>query len=107
DGDVDGFNGAKGAMGFTIVLPGRRALSSSAELQKKDKRIATFQIANKPNGAEITLQFKDGVPAYLARADGSKLDILLGSKKKADAKAHGKKGQHDTKKGAKGKKKNH
>jgi hypothetical protein len=93
DGDVDGFNGAKGAMGFTIVLPGRRVLSSSSELQKKDKRIATFQIANKPNGAELTLQFKDGVPAYLARAKGNKLEIMLGNEgkgKKAIAKAHGK-----------------
>lgn len=101
DGDVEGFNGAKGAMGFTIVLPGRRALSSSAELQKKDKRIATFQIANKPNGAELTIQFKDGVPAYLARAKGNKLEILLGSEKKAVAKAHSKgKAHHETKKTA-------
>lgn len=104
DGDVEGFNGAKGAMGFTIVLPGRRALSNSGELQKKDKRIATFQIANKPNGAEVTLQFKDGVPAYLARAKGNKLEIMLGNEgkaKKAVAKAHsgkGSKGHHDAKK---------
>ncbi len=104
DGDVEGFNGAKGAMGFTIVLPGRRALSNSGELQKKDKRLATFQIANKPNGAEITLQFKDGVPAYLARAKGNKLEIMLGTEgksKKSVAKAHsgkGSKGHHDAKK---------
>jgi len=109
DGDVEGFNGAKGAMGFTIVLPGRRILSSSSELQKKDKRIATFQIANKPNGAELTLQFKDGVPAYLARAKGNKLEIMLGTDgkpKKSIAKAHsgkGKAGKDAKKPAAKGK----
>lgn len=106
DGDVDGFNGAKGAMGFTIVLPGRRILSSASELQKKDKRIATFQVVNKPNAAELTVQFKDGVPAYLARAKDNKLEIMLGTEgkgKKAVAKAHsGKgKGKADAKKGGK------
>jgi len=111
DGAVEGFNGAKGAMGFTIVLPGRRILSNSGELQKKDKRIATFQIANKPSGAELTLQFKDGVPAYLARAKDNKLEIMLGNEgksKKAVAKAHsgkGSKGHHDTKKSTGTKKK--
>ena len=116
DGDIEGFNGAKGAMGFTVVLPGRRILSSSGELQKKDKRIATFQIVNKPNAAELTIQFKDGVPAYLARAKGDKLEIMLGnegkakkaiakvnkSKKKADAKKTASKGKD--KKDKKGKK---
>lgn len=105
DGDVEGFNGAKGAMGFTIVLPGRRILSSGSELQKKDKRIATFQVVNKPNAAELTVQFKDGVPAYLARAKDNKLEIMLGTDgkgKKAVAKANtGKKGKADAKKGGK------
>jgi hypothetical protein len=99
DGDISGFNGAKGAMGFTIVLPGRRILSSAGELQKKDKRIATFQVANKPGGAELMIQFKDGVPAYLARAKGNKLEIMLGTEgksKKAVAKKG--KGKHDAKK---------
>jgi hypothetical protein len=104
DGDVEGFNGAKGAMGFTIVLPGRRVLSSASELQKKDKRIATFQIVNKPNAAELTVQFKDGVPAYLARAKDNKLEILLGTDGKAK-KAVAKKGKGDSKKNKKGKKK--
>ena len=101
DGDIDGFNGAKGAMGFTVVLPGRRILSSSGELQKKDKRIATFQIVNKPNGAELTIQFKDGVPAYLARAKGDKLEIMLGHEgksKKAVAKVNKPKKKADAKK---------
>lgn len=115
DGPIEGFNGAKGAMGFTVVLPGRRILSSSGELQKKDKRIATFQIVNKPNAAELTIQFKDGVPAYLARAKGDKLEIMLGkegkakkavakvnkSKKKADPKKAASKGKGKDKKGKK------
>ncbi|MBK8251266.1 MAG: PilZ domain-containing protein [Polyangiaceae bacterium] len=104
DGDVEGFNGAKGATGFTIVLPNRRILSTASELQKKDKRIATFQVTNKPGAAELTIQFKDGVPAYLARAKDNKLEILLGSDgkaKKAVAKATKSKSKSDSKKGAK------
>lgn len=112
DGEVLGFNGAKGAMGFTIVLPGRRILSSASELQKKDKRIATFQVVNKPNAAEITVQFKDGVPAYLARAKDNKLEIMLGTDRKAKkavakantGKAKSKSKKADAKKGDKGKK---
>ena len=60
----------------------------------------------KQNAAELTVQFKDGVPAYLARAKDNKLEIMLGTegkgKSKAVAKAHGKgKSKGDAKKGGK------
>lgn len=88
DGPIETVNGASGAMGFTVSLPGRRALSSATELARKDKRIAAINVVNTAAGAEISLQFKDGVPAYLAKAKGNRLDIALGTEaKKKVAKA--------------------
>lgn len=98
DGVVERIDGAKGAMGFTISVPGRRALSSGADLARKDKRIAAVDVVNSAHGAEITLRFKDGVPAYLAKANGARLEIAIGDAskkagvaKKADAKKADKK----------------
>jgi PilZ domain len=105
DGDIETVNGAAGAMGFTISLPGRRVTSKAAsEFMRKDKRIASLNIVNNPTGAEISVQFKDGVPAYMAKAKGSRLDIALGTdaKKVAKAGASSKKGsKKSTKKSAK------
>ncbi|WP_437602571.1 PilZ domain-containing protein [Sorangium sp. So ce590] len=78
DGPIEELNGAAGAMGFTVSLPDRRALSSGSGLARKDKRIASVRVVNTPHGAEITLQFKDGVPAYKAKARGDRLEIALG-----------------------------
>lgn len=88
DGDIGTVNGAAGAMGFTISLPGRRVTSKAAsEFMRKDKRIASLNIVNNPSGAEISVQFKDGVPAYMAKAKGSRLDIALGTDAKKVAKS--------------------
>jgi hypothetical protein len=97
DGPIETLNGGAGAMGFTISLPGRRSLSSTSELARKDKRIASLQVVNNAQGAEVTVQFKDGIPAYVAKAKGDKLEIALGTegRKKVAAKASG-----DTKKQA-------
>jgi hypothetical protein len=107
DGPVETVNGAAGAMGFTISLPGRRALSSATELARKDKRIASINVVNNPAGAEISVQFKDGVPAYVAKAKGDRLDIALGTdakKKVAKAGSDKKKKAADKKKKAPAKK---
>jgi hypothetical protein len=94
DGALDGLVGASGAMGFTISVPNHRALSTSSDLAKKDKRLASVKVVNTSQGAEITVQFKDGVPAYLARIKGDKLEIALGNDKKMVAKKKGKKKKH-------------
>ena len=63
DGPIARLTGASGGSGFTIVLPERRALSSEADLLRKDKRLASVKVINSSRGSEITLQFRDGVPA--------------------------------------------
>ncbi|WP_438029281.1 PilZ domain-containing protein [Sorangium sp. So ce233] len=104
DGPIDELNGAAGAMGFTVSLPERRALSSGTGLARKDKRIASVRVVNTPHGAEITLQFKDGVPAYKAKARGDRLEISLGrdEPKKVASKSKSKKDDDKKKKGEKG-----
>ncbi len=110
DGDVSRLDGAKGAMGFTISVPGRRALGTGAELAKKDKRIAAVDVVNTGSGAEVTVRFKDGVPPYLVKAHGARLEIAIGSDGKgkttkavASKKNDGKSKKVDAKKSSKGK----
>ncbi|WP_437592967.1 PilZ domain-containing protein [Sorangium sp. So ce1000] len=100
DGPIEELNGAAGAMGFTVSLPDRRALSSGSGLARKDKRIASVRVVNTAHGAEVTLQFKDGVPAYKAKARGDRLEIALGRgepKKVASKSKHEKHDKHEKK----------
>ena len=83
DGPIERIHGAAGAMGFTISLPDRRSISSTTDLARKDKRLASVNVVNTSHGAEVTLQFKDGVPAYLAKIKGDRLEIALGTEKGA------------------------
>ncbi len=62
DGPIERINGAAGAMGFTISLPDRRSVSSTTDLARKDKRLSSVNVINTSHGAEVTLQFADGVP---------------------------------------------
>ena len=67
-------------------MPGHRVTSPTTDLAHKDKRLAAVKIVNTSQGAEITVQFKDGVPPYLARVKDDKLEISLGSETKTVAK---------------------
>ena len=105
DGAVDRVQGSAGNSGFTITVPGRRALSSSNDLVHKDKRLASVNVVNNAGGAEITVQFKGGVPSgYLAKANGDRLDISLGTDKGEKSEKHDKK-KSDKKIASKSKKK--
>jgi hypothetical protein len=105
DGPIARINGAAGAMGFTISLPDRRSVSSTTDLARKDKRLSSVNVINTSHGAEVTLQFKDGVPPYLAKVKGDRLEIALGSehgaKKVAKKKHTGDKSKAKTKKKSK------
>ena len=104
DGAVERITGAAGAQGFTISVPGRRSISSATNLARKDKRLASVNVVNTSNGAEISVQFKDDVPSYQARVKGEKLEIAIA--KEPHAKKVAKKGgKKKKKKEHKGKKK--
>jgi len=97
DGPVEKIQGASQPAGFTVVIPGRKALDSASALAAKDPRIAAIRMANENGGAELTVTFKDGVPNYQVKARGDTLEMHLarpnrGSDKAPEAhKKHGKK----------------
>jgi hypothetical protein len=77
DGDVTGFSGSEGDSGFTLVIPGRKSVSSASGLARKDKRIESLNVVNYPDRAEVTLQFKGDVPAFAVKASGSRVSIEI------------------------------
>ena len=115
DGAIEKIEGASQPTGITVVIPSRRSLEAASPLAARDSRIASIRVANDPNGAELAVAFKDGVPNYLVRAKGDTLEIVLAplgqvsdgkpvaahaaqpTKHEGTAKAHGKghKGTHD------------
>lgn len=97
DGAIERISGSAGAQGFTVTVPGRRSLlPSSADLSKKDKRLASVNVINTSRGAEVTVQFKDGVPPYVAKVKGDRLEIAIGKEGKvAKSKKKSKKAKHE------------
>jgi hypothetical protein len=88
DGTIEGISGSEGATGFTLVVPGRKSVSSASGLARKDKRIESVDVVNFPDRCEITVRFKSEVPAFLARFKDKNLLIEVGadgSKKDGDA----------------------
>ena len=77
DGAIEKIEGASQATGFTVVIPHRRSLEAAAPLAARDGRIASIKIENGASGAELSMQFKDGVPSYEVRAKNDELEIVL------------------------------
>jgi hypothetical protein len=86
DSSGDALQGALQPTGFTVVIPNRKVMEKGDGIAKRDPRLARVRTVNTPNGAQITFQFKDGVPAYKARLRRDFVEILLGETetKKAD-----------------------
>jgi hypothetical protein len=77
DGAIEKINGAAEPTGFSVTVPGHKSLEPAGPLAARDSRIASIRVTNDPNGAQLDLAFKDGVPAYLVRAKGDTLEIVL------------------------------
>lgn len=103
DGPIEKLQGAGQPTGFTVVIPHRRSLEAASPLAQRDSRIASIRVANDPNGAEVTVAFKDGVPNYVVRAKGDTLEMVLAPQHQAKggAKPEKKPGKH-AKSGSKG-----
>lgn len=98
DGNIEGIQGASQPTGFTVAIPNRKTMDPTNTLADKDPRIASINMSSEPNGSELSVSFKDGVPNYIVRAHGDTLELVL-----AKGSAHGDKAQAHTKK-KKGKK---
>ena len=79
DSAGDALQGALQPTGFTVVVPNRKVMEQGATIAKRDPRIARVRTVNTPNGAQITFQFKDGVPAYRARLRRDFIEFLIGA----------------------------
>ncbi len=79
DGAGDSLQGSLQPTGFTVVVPQRKVMEQGAGISKRDPRIARVRTVNTPNGAQITFQFKDGVPAYRARLRRDYIEFLIGA----------------------------
>jgi hypothetical protein len=102
DGKISGVAGAEGATGFTVVLPGRKSISSAAGLARKDRRIDSVNVVNYPDRAEVTFHFKGEIPPFLVKARGKRLIVELGQvKKKKKSKSRAKKKRKKKKKKSK------
>jgi hypothetical protein len=86
DSAGDALQGAFQPTGFTVVVPNRKVMEQGAGIAKRDPRIARVRTVNTPNGAQITFQFKDGVPAYKARLRRDFVEFLIGAGEPKSAK---------------------
>jgi hypothetical protein len=77
DSAIEAIEGAAQPTGFTVKIPGRKALEAAAPLAARDARIAAIKVSNGTAGAELTVAFKDGVPTYRVSAKGDTLVIAL------------------------------
>lgn len=79
DSAGDALQGSLQPTGFTVVVPNRKVMEQGTAIAKRDARIARVRTVNTPNGAQITFQFKDGIPAYKTRLRRDFVEILLGA----------------------------
>ena len=79
DASGDALQGSLQPTGFTVVIPNRKVMEQGAGISKRDPRVARVRTVNTPNGAQVTFQFKDGVPAYKARLRGDFVEFLIGA----------------------------
>ncbi len=77
DEAIEAIEGAQQPTGFTVKIPGRKAVEAAAPLAARDSRIAAIKVANEGAGAELSVTFKDGVPNYQVSARGDTLVISL------------------------------
>ncbi len=99
DGPIDRIQGAQQPTGFTVSVPGRKSLESGSAFPSRDERVAAAHVDNNPEGAELTVNFRDGVPNYQVRARGDTLEVHLATLTNVVEKspeAHKKKTKHHT-----------
>ncbi len=77
DSAIEAIEGAQQPTGFTVKIPGRKAVEAAAPLAARDSRIAAIKVENQGAGAELSVTFKDGVPNYQVMARGDTLVIAL------------------------------
>ncbi|MEB2312551.1 MAG: PilZ domain-containing protein [Sorangiineae bacterium] len=84
DGPGAAIQGVVTATGFTVVIPGRKVMETGAAIKKRDSRIARVRTSTSGSGAQISFQFKDGVPGYRVRLRRDFVEFLISAPGKDD-----------------------
>lgn len=77
DGAAASFTGSVSDDGFTVSIPGKKAMESGKSIQKRDKRIATVHSGNDSRGATIKFEFRGPIPAYRVRLRQDFVEFLI------------------------------
>ncbi len=77
DGVGASLAGAVNPDGFTVVVPGRKAMESGKTIQKRDKRIALVSTSNGAQGATVKFEFRGAVPPYRVRLRQDFVEFLI------------------------------
>jgi hypothetical protein len=77
-GPVASVQGSHDAGGFSVTVPGARALDKAAPIAAANVGVVRAKILNHNDHAELTVQFASGKsPAYRVSVQGAALEILL------------------------------
>ncbi|HEY6561996.1 MAG TPA: PilZ domain-containing protein [Polyangiaceae bacterium] len=79
--------GAITPTGFAVVVPERKFMESALGIKERDKRIARVQTKNLGSGAQITFQFRNGVPGYRVRLRKDYVEFLISAEEKSATQA--------------------
>lgn len=72
--------------GFTIVIPGRKAMETGRTIEKRDRRIAQVKASNTARGASVRFEFRGPVPAYRVRLRKDFIEFLISAPEEGVAK---------------------
>lgn len=83
DGPGGAIQGAITPTGFSVVIPERKVMEGGSAIVERDKRIAKVQTKNLGSGAQITFQFRNGVPGYRVRLRKDYVEFLISAADKS------------------------
>ncbi len=77
-GPVSELRGVRDADGFSVTIPGSRAIDRAAPISQQHPSVALARILNQGAQSQLTIRFAPGKhPAYQVRGQGSQLEILI------------------------------
>lgn len=63
--------------GFSVVVPGRKAMETGRAIEKRDRRILHVKSSNTAEGARILFEFRGPVPPYKVRLKNDFVEFLI------------------------------
>jgi PilZ domain len=70
--------------GFSVLVPGRKAMETGRAIEKRDRRILEVKTSNTAEGARVIFQFRGEVPPYRARLKNDFVEFLVSAPEGAE-----------------------